>query len=288
MDELNQFLATSQEFITQFAFNLIAAIVIFVIGRWLAKQVSRFVRRLMSRSNVDPTIISFTYNITYYLLLTVVIIAALNRLGVQTASIIAILGAAGLAVGLALQGSLSNFAAGVLLVIFRPFKVGDYIEAAGFTGTVEEIQLFTTTLRTLDNTVAIVPNSSISSNNILNYTCKEIRRIDRDLSIGCSESIDKVRQIILDELSKDSRVLADPTPTVWALEIIEGRVQLSVRPWVRTQDYWPVYFTLYETLKNRLDAEGISIPIPQRDVHIFQNNGSEPYFTKQSLDKSAI
>jgi len=272
MDELNQFLATSQEVITQFAFNLIAAIVIFAIGRWLAKQVSRFIRRLMSRSKIDPTVISFTYNIAYYILLTLVIIAALNRLGVQTASIIAILGAAGLAVGLALQGSLSNFAAGVLLIIFRPFKVGDLIEAAGFTGTVEEIQLFTTTLRTPDNTVAVIPNSSISSNNILNYTCKEIRRVDKDLSISCSENIDKVRQIILDELSKDSRVLADPAPTVWALEVTEGRVQLSVRPWVKTQDYWPVYFTLYETLKRRLDAEGITTPIPQRNVHIFQNN----------------
>jgi small conductance mechanosensitive channel len=272
MDELNQLLLTSQEVITQFAFNLIAAIAIFVIGRWLVKQVSRFIRRVMSRSQIDPTLISFTYNIVYYVLLAFVIIAALNRLGVQTASVIAILGAAGLAVGLALQGSLSNFAAGVLLVIFRPFKVGDYIEAAGFTGTVEEIQLFTTTLVTPDNTVAIVPNASIGGNNILNYTRKEIRRVDKILRISYFDDIDKARKVILEELQKDSRILADPIPTVCVLELAESSVNLSVRPWVKAQDYWPVYFSMYERLKNRLDAEAISIPLPQRDIHIFQKN----------------
>lgn len=272
MENINEILATAQELVTQFALNIIAAIVIFVVGRWIAKQISRFVRRLMSRSEVDPTLISFAYNIIYYLLLAFVVIAALNRIGVQTASIIAVLGAAGLAIGLALQGALSNFAAGVLLVLFRPFKVGDLIEAAGFTGTVEEIQLFTTTLVTPDNTVAIVPNSSIGSNNILNYTRKDIRRVDRLLGMSYADDIEKARRVILDELSKDGRILSDPAPTVWVMELGDSRVNLEVRPWVNTKDYWPVYFTMYERLKNRLDAEGISIPFPQRDLHIFQNN----------------
>jgi small conductance mechanosensitive channel len=269
---MDQWLARAQEVLVQFGLNLLAAIIIIVIGRWLAKAITRLVKRLMDRHQADPTLINFTASVLYYTLLAFVFIAALNRLGVQTASIIAVLGAAGLAVGLAIQGSLANFAAGVLMLIFRPFKVGDYIEAAGFAGTVEEIQLLTTTLVSADNTVAIIPNGNITVGNILNYTRKDIRRIDQVVGISYSDDVDRVRRVILNALTQDKRVLSEPAPRVIVLELADSSVNLGIRPWVKTENYWPVYFDLYELVKQRLDAEGISIPFPQRDVHMFQRN----------------
>lgn len=271
MNQLNQLLITTQDVITKFGLNLITAILIFVIGRWVAKIFSRFIRQVMLKSRIDPTIVSFTGNISYYGLVGFVVIAALNRLGVETASMIAVLGAASLAIGLALQGSLANLAAGVLLVIFRPFKVGDYIEVADFAGFVEDIQILTTTIVGLDNTVAIVPNASISSDKILNYTQKDIRRVDRVIGISYTDDIAKARRVILEELARDQRILPDPSPQVVVSELGDSSVNLDVRPWVNSTDYWPVYNSLCEIVKNRLDAEGITIPFPQRDVHIFNN-----------------
>ena len=217
MENIDQILRTTQELVAKFGWNIVAAILIFIVGGILSKRIAQFIKKWMLRSNIDPTLVSFTSNLTRYGLLVFVIIAGLNRLGVQTASLIAVLGGAAIAVGLALQGSLSNFAAGVLIVIFRPFKVGEYIEAAGYKGKVEDIALINTTIVAFDNTVAIVPNASIIENNILNFSRKSTRRVDRVVGISYSDNIDKARQVILDELKKDKRVFSDPPPRSYCI-----------------------------------------------------------------------
>ncbi len=272
MQDINKFIEVLQDLITRFGLNVIAAIAIFFIGQWIAKLMSRLVRRLVTRANVDPTLGSFVVTLTYYVIVAFVVIAALNRLGIQTASLIAVLGAAGLAVGLALQGSLSNFAAGVLIIIFRPFNVGDLIESAGVLGTVEEIQLFTTSLTTLDNKRVIVPNSSLTGNNIINYTVTGKLRVDTVIGVSYNSDIDHVKRVIFEVLNNDSLVLKDPEPTVAVLELADSSVNFAVRPWAKPEDYWTVYFNTYENVKKRLDAEGIAIPFPQRDVHLLQSN----------------
>jgi small conductance mechanosensitive channel len=199
-----------------------------------------------------------------------VILAALAQLGIQTTSFIAVIGAAGLAVGLALQGSLANFAAGVLMVIFRPFQVGDFIEGAGVSGIVEEMQIFTTQLRTPDNKTIIIPNAKITGDNVTNYTRKDKRRVDLVIGVSYRDEIGKVKGVVADVLNGDERVLKDPAPTIAVLELGDSSVNFAVRPWVRTEDYWDVYFETTEKIKKRFDAEGISIPFPQRDVHLYQ------------------
>ena len=259
------------ELLTVYGLRVVAAVAIFIIGRWVAKGIRKFIRNMMTRSNVDPTLISFVVNLAYVALLAFVIIAALNQLGIQTASFIAILGAAGLAIGLALQGSLSNFAAGVLMIIFRPFKVGDLIEGAGVTGAVEEIQIFNTQLKTPDNKTIIVPNSKLTADNIINYTAKGTRRVDMVFGIGYEDDIDKARGIILDVLTQDERVLEDPSAVVVLSELADSSVNFSARAWANADDYWNVYFDTTETVKKRFDAEDISIPFPQRDVHVYSH-----------------
>ncbi len=272
MENLTQWVTTAQELVTRLGLNIIAALVIFFIGRWVAKQVGRATRRLMSKQGVDPTLVNFTSSLVYYAGLAFVVIAALNRLGVQTASLIAVLGAAGLAIGLALQGSLSNFAAGVLMIIFRPFKVGDFIEGGGTLGTVESIQLFTTTIVTPENAMVIVPNSKLGGDNITNFTARPIRRVEAVVGISYSDNIDQARRAILDEISSDSRVLADPTPVVSVAELADSSVNLQVWVWANTPDFLAVKLALPERIKTRLDAEGISIPFPQQEVYMFQRN----------------
>lgn len=269
---LNNYLVVIQDLITRFGLNLLAAIVIFFIGQWIAAFVRRLVRGLMSKANIDSTLTSFVGNLAYYGVVAFAVIAALNRLGVQTASLIAILGAAGLAVGLALQGSLANFAAGVLIIIFRPFSVGDLIEAADVLGEVLEIQLFTTTLATLDNKQVIVPNSSLTGGNIVNYTVRGKLRVDTVIGIAYEADIDQVRQVISEVLESDPLVLKNPSPTIAVMELGDSSVNFAVRPWAKPEDYWSVYFNVHENVKKRLDAAGISIPFPQRDVHLIQNN----------------
>lgn len=272
MEDINQWWVIAQEVVIAFGLNLLAAIVIFVIGRWLAKATSRLVKRTMARNEVDVMLVSFVSTLVYYALLAFVVVAALNRLGIQTASIIAILGAAGLAIGLALQGSLSNFAAGVLMVFFRPFNVGDFIEGGGTMGTVKEITLFTTTLLTPDNKVIIVPNAKLNGDNITNFNVLGQRRMDLVFGVSYDADTNKVKKILADEIRKDGRFLQDPAPTIGLLELADSSVNFAVRPWVKADDYWDIFFEFQENVKNRLDAEGISIPFPQRDIHVFQNN----------------
>lgn len=272
MENLTQWLTTAQELVTTFGLNALAALAILIVGQWLAKVIGRTTKRVMTRRGVDPTLINFTTSLVYYAALAFVVIAALNRLGVQTASLIAVLGAAGLAIGLALQGSLSNFAAGVLMIIFRPFGVGDVIEGAGVFGTVEAIQLFTTTIVTPDNATVIVPNSKIGGDNITNFTVKPTRRVEAIVGISYGDSIEKARFAILDEISKDARILQDPVPSVNVVDLADSSVNLQVWVWTATADFLAVKLALSEQIKTRLDAEGITIPFPQQDVHMFQRN----------------
>ena len=256
---------------TIYGLKIVIALLILFFGRIIAKLVSKIVGRLMERSKIDPTIIRFVSSLTYIALIAFVIIAALGQLGIQTASFIAVVGAAGLAVGLALQGSLANFAAGFLMIIFKPFKVGDYIEGGGVAGTVEEISIFTTILTSPDNKTIIVPNAKLTEDNIVNWTIKGTRRVDMVMGIGYGDDIDKARQVINDVLAAESRLLKDPAPLVAVVELADSSVNFVVRPWVKASDYWGVYFDLTEKMKKAFDANGISIPFPQRDVHVYEH-----------------
>jgi small conductance mechanosensitive channel len=268
IEDVNQIWLQSQELVTAWGLKVVAAIAIFIIGRWVAKAVRGGVRRMMTKGEVDPIVIGFVSSITYIALLAFVVIAALGQLGIQTTSFIAILGAAGLAVGLALQGSLANFAAGFLMIIFRPFKVGDFIEGAGVAGVVEAIHIFTTTLKTGDNKLIIIPNAKLSGDNITNYSAQETRRVDMTVGVAYDADLSVVRDVLNDIISKEERVLRDPAPLVAVAELADNSVNFVVRVWTKTGDYWGVKFDMTETIKNRFDAEGIGIPFPQRDIHI--------------------
>ena len=268
--DFNNIIPDLQAFAAFYGLKIIAAIVIFVVGRWVARALRNATKKMMAKGDVDETLISFVGNLTYITLLAFVIIAALNQLGIQTTSFIAVIGAAGLAIGLALQGSLANFAAGVLMIIFRPFKAGDYIEGAGVAGTVEEIQIFATQLKTPDNKTIIVPNAKMMGDNITNYSAKDTRRVDMVIGVGYGDDLKKVREILEDILAKDDRILEDPAPTIGVLELGDYSVNFAVRPWVKKEDYWGAYFDVTETVKRRFDEEGISIPYPQRDVHLYE------------------
>ena len=214
-----------------------------------------------------------------------VFIAAINQLGIETTSIIAVLGAAGLAIGLALQGSLSNFAAGILIVIYRPYKVGDYIEAGSYAGTVKDIQIFSTVLKTPDNKIVVVPNGSIMNGSIVNYSDQDTSRIDLIVSCGYEDDIDKVRSVLEDILKKEKRVLKDPKPQIAVTELADSSVNFIFRPWVKRTDYLPVYYSLLEEVKKRFDKEGISIPYPQSDVHIHNHKSDINYYCFEELQQ---
>ena len=257
-----------QEWIVLYGLKVIAAVAIIVIGRFAAIGVRSLVRRLLKKSLVDETLVSFITSVSYVAIMAFVIIAALGQLGIQTASFVAVLGAAGLAVGLALQGSLANFAAGLLMIIFKPFKVGDFIEAGGASGIVEEIGIFTTELKSPDNKKIIVPNAKATADNIINYSANDQRRIDMVAGISYNDDLEKVRKILEGILSEDDRILQEPAPTIAVLELADSSVNFAVRPWVKTSEYWDVFFATQEKIKKRFDAEGITIPFPQQDVHI--------------------
>lgn len=267
---MDAFVEKFQESLTAYGPNIVAALLILFLGWWIAKILTSLTRRLLARAKVDNTLISFLANITYIGLMVLVVIAAIGKLGVNTTSFAAVLAVAGLAIGFALQGSLANFAAGVMLIIFRPFKVGDYVEAAGVSGVVEEIQVFATMLRTPDNKQVVVGNAAVTGDSITNYSAKETRRVDLVFGIGYDDDIKQAKGIIEGILAEDDRVLQDPGPTIGLLELGDNSVNLAVRPWVRTADYWAVYFDLNERIKLAFDAGGISIPFPQRDLHVYQ------------------
>ena len=251
-----------------FGLKAIIAIVIFYVGRIIARVATRGLRKVMQSQEVDKILETFVCNLVYWALMVFVIIAAINQIGVQTTSMIALLGAAGLAVGLALQGSLANFAAGVLIVIFRPYRVGDYVEAAGIAGSVLQVQILTTVLKTPDNKQIVVPNGQIMGSIITNYSTNETRRVDMVVGVSYDDDLDKVRKTIRELVDTDERILKDPECVIAVSELADSSVNFVVRPWVNTADYWNVKFDLTEAIKKRFDKEGISIPYPQQDVHI--------------------
>lgn len=260
--------AQIRQLLAVYGLNVLSAVAILVLGRLAASWVRKIIRRLMTRRDADRTLIGFVCTLCYAGMMAFVIIAAVSKLGVQTASFVAVLASAGLAVGLALQGSLSNFAAGVLLVVFKPFRAGDYIEGGGTSGTVEEISIFTTVLSTADNKKVIVPNSKMMGDNIVNFTARDLRRLDLVVGVSYGDDIDRVKRVILDVLAAEPRVLREPPAFTGLLEMADSSLRFAVRPWVRTEDYWSVWFDLNEALKQRFDVEGITIPFPQTDVHI--------------------
>jgi small conductance mechanosensitive channel len=264
-----EWIATAQELLTKFGLKFIAAILIFVIGRWVAKQLKMLLQKTLERAKVDHALVGFACSLVHAGLMIFVVLAALGQIGVQTTSFIAVLGAAGLAVGLALQGSLANFASGVLILLFRPFKVGDFVEGAGATGVIKQIHIFTTTMNTPDNKRVIIPNSKMMGDNIINYSAEGTRRLDLTAGISYGDDIPKAKQLLLDVINADERVLKDPAPFVGVSEMADSSINFAVRPWVNVPDYWPTFFALNEAIKLRLEAEGFTIPFPQRDVHVY-------------------
>lgn len=256
-------------FISAWGLRILLAAVIFFVGRQIAKWLTQMIRAAIKKSSIDDSLIAFIGHLAYATMMMIVVIAAMNQLGIQTTSFIAILGAAGLAVGLALQGSLSNFASGIMIIVFHPFKAGDFIEAGGTAGIVEDIEIFTTKLRTPDNKQVIVPNSQITGGNITNYSAKDTRRIDLVIGVSYQDDLAKVKQTLQGILAADERVRKDPEPTIGVLALGESSIDFAVRPWVNSADYWPTMFDLNQKIKETFDAEGISIPFPQRDVHLF-------------------
>ena len=250
------------------------AVGIFLVGKFAVRLVVSAIAKVMQKQQVDKTLETFICNLVRTALMIVVVIAAIGAVGIQTTSFIAIFGAAGLAVGLALQGSLSNFASGVLIVLFRPYRVGDWIEAAGISGSVEQVQILTTILKTGDNKQIIVPNSQIMDSIITNYSANDTRRVDMVVGVSYGDDLDQVRKTLKDILAVEDRILPEPAPTIAVSALADSSVNFVVRPWVKTSDYWGVMFDLTEAIKKRFDKEGISFPFPQQDVHLYNENSN--------------
>lgn len=263
--------AAVEEFALLYGMSVLGAIITLLVGWWLAGRMGAITSRSLARvPNMDATLRPFLSSLVKYAVLAITVIAVLNQFGVQTTSIIALLGAAGLAIGLALQGTLQNVAAGVMLLLFRPFKVGDFVDAEGISGTIVTINLFTTEMKTPDGVHRIVPNSMLWGRSLLNYSHNPTRRIDLVLGIGYGDDIDKAQTAIMELISNDERVLADPAAQTMVSSLGDSSVNITFRFWVNSADYWATLFELTKASKQRLDQEGISIPFPQRDVHLYQ------------------
>ncbi|GAB1256243.1 mechanosensitive ion channel family protein [Aurantivibrio plasticivorans] len=270
MNQLNGYMDQAPDLLITYGAKLLLALAIYIVGGWVAKFVSKMLEKALDSRSVDRTITVFVRNLLYYIMLVVVIIAALGQLGVQTASFVAIIGAAGLAVGFALQGSLSNFAAGVMLIMFRPCKVGDFVEAGGAMGVVSDISIFATTILTGDNKTITIANSSIMGGNIVNYSTQEERRIDMVVGVSYNANIQQVKDELAAIAAADERVLTTKDVTIGLAELADSSINFVFRPWVKSGDYWPTKFDLNEKIKNRFDELGIEIPYPQMDVHVQQ------------------
>ncbi|TVP77716.1 MAG: mechanosensitive ion channel family protein [Puniceicoccaceae bacterium] len=260
--------------LTSFGMQILSAIVILVVGLWLAKKAKALFVQVLQKKEVDQTLVGFFSSMLHGALVVFIVIAAISKLGVQTTSFIAVIGAAGLAVGLALQGSLSNFASGVLIILFKPFQAGNFIKAGGEAGTVVEVGILTTELKTPDSVKIIMPNSSILGGSITNFSAHPTRRVDMIVGVSYSDDLQKAKQLIQDLLAADERVLKEPAPQVAVSDLGDSSVDFVVRPWVNAADYWTFKFDFTQAVKEKFDAEGVSIPFPQRDVHLFQENAS--------------
>ena len=269
--ELSNIIDKAIYFTSEYSIKIVAALLIFFVGKWSVKKLTALAKKLMEKAKVDQTLVEFSESLIYFGLLLMVILASLNALGVNTTSFIAVLGAASLAVGLALQGSLANIGAAVLIIIFRPFKVGDFIDAGGATGTVEDINLFSTIISPVDNRTIIVPNSSIIGGNITNFSQKPQRRLDLTFGIGYDDDLKLAKQILMEILEAEERILQEPAPFVAVSELADSSVNFITRAWVETADYWDVRFAMIEQVKLTFDEKGISIPYPQLDIHSKSN-----------------
>lgn len=265
---VSRWLTDNSDLLVQYGVNIISALLILFIGNMIVKGIANSVAKLLKKRKMDKAVVEFISALVRYTLFVIVLIAALGRIGVQTASVVAVIGAAGLAIGLALQGSLSNFAAGVLIVAFRPFKSGDYVEIGGVAGSVESIQIFQTVLTTPDNKMVVVPNGSVIGSPITNYSRHATRRIDHVIGVSYGADLKKTKEVITKILEADERILKSPAPTVGVVALADSSVNFVVRPWVKTADYWDVYFDSLQAIKEGLDAENIEIPFPQMDVHL--------------------
>ena len=256
---------------TTYGLRIVGALLTIIIGIWIAKLLAKTLGKVLKKKNVDETLTRFLISLVRIGLIAFILISAASQVGIETASFVAVIGAAGLAIGFALQGSLSNLAAGVMLIIFKPIKVGDFIEGGGGSGSVESVGIFVTTLLTPDNKVIYIPNSTLTGGNITNYSAKDTRRVDMVFGIGYEDDIDKAKNVIKSVLENDSRILKDPASQIVLSELGDSSVNFNVRPWVNKADYWGVYFDVHEKIKKKFDEEKISIPFPQRDVHVYQN-----------------
>ncbi|MDR9435397.1 MAG: mechanosensitive ion channel [Thiohalophilus sp.] len=270
-EKLSSYTDKGVELLMQFGPQLVLAIVVLIIGLWLINRLVKVMARAMERSKIEPTLSRFLQSLVGIGLKVLLLISVASMVGIATTSFIAVLGAAGLAVGLALQGSLANFAGGALILMFRPYKVGDYITAQGVSGTVTDIQVFNTILTTPDNVRIIVPNGAMSNGIITNYSSEVTRRLDFVFNISYTDSVDKAREIIMSIINSEERIFSDPEPQVLLSNLGDNSVDLTVRTWVNATDYWPLKFELTEKIKAAFDLEGISIPFPQRDVHVYQH-----------------
>lgn len=265
--EVNKYVDMAIQYSTEYGIKVIGAIAIFVIGKWVAKKLSGFIKKMMERGELDTTLSAFITSVIDILLMVVVVLAAINNLGIDTTSFIAILGAAGLAIGLALQGTFGNIGAGVILILFRPFEVGNFVSIAGESGTVEAITLFNTTLLTPDNKVILIPNSAVASGNITNFSKKEERRVDFVFGIGYDDDLKLAKATLQEIIDADRRILKDPASFIGVGELADSSVNFTVRVWVKASEYWGVHFDTIEKVKLTFDEKGISIPYPQMDLH---------------------
>ncbi|MDT8400630.1 MAG: mechanosensitive ion channel [Bacteroidales bacterium] len=270
--DLDALLSNIAELATTYGLKLVLAIVVLVVGLIVIKALTRGAVRMMKKGNVGDSLLPFLRNLISITLKVLLLISILSMIGIQMTSFIAVLGAAGLAVGLALQGTLQNFAGGVIILLFKPYKVGDYITTQGFSGTVKEIQIFTTVLTTPDNQTVIIPNSPIAVNALTNYSTQETRRVDFTFGIAYSDDIDKARSVIMKIINDDERILKDPEPLVKISNLGDSSVDFATRVWVNSGDYWNVFFDTNEKVKKAFDREGISIPFPQQDVHLYKHD----------------
>jgi len=275
MEIIINWFSENQLMIQAFIIQLVVAFMIIFVGKLIAKLIRKAVTKVLKHKKMDDTVVSFVASLVYGLVVLISFIAAISHLGFNTSSLVAIVGAAGLAIGLALQGSLSNFASGILLISFKPFKAGDFVEVAGTAGVVEEVHIFSTQLKTPDNKTVIIPNGSITSGTITNYSAKPTRRIDLVIGVGYSADLKQTKSILTDIVTRHELILKDPAATIAVSELADSSVNFVVRPWVKTENYWPVYFDLMENIKIELDQAGIEIPFPQLSVHVNQETPNE-------------
>lgn len=260
--------ALLMQYVLPWGIKIALALAIFIIGRMAVRLVVGMIKKLMLGRGMEEILVSFVTNIIQWVLLLFVIIAALSQLGIDTTSLVALLGAAGLAIGFSLQSSLSNFASGVMLIIFRPFTKGDFVEAGGATGVIEKISIFTTTMTTPDNKEVIIPNGAVLGGNITNYSARSTRRVDMVFGISYDDDLRKAKQLLEEIIASDDRVLSDPAPVIVVGELADSSVNFLVRPWAKSEDYWGLLWDTTETVKLKFDAAGLSIPYPQMDIHM--------------------